>query len=1194
MKPFLICLGLLSFGFVSTVDAQTTVSEIADDNANCFYTPSTRTVDCFSAPDDPSDTGYPLYEGMDEKPESPVNLIFDNNEIIVLDNPNQSYTLNVTGDWTFGNGLEVNVDNDASQLAINIGNNINPGNNANINANLTIGGSLNSGNNTELEGGLTVGGNLNLGNNSELKGIVTVEGDANIGNNVEITGDLSGNNINVGENSTITGNVEGSNINLSNNTTIDGNVNATSSVNNNGTITGYVNAPTINDNGSISGETCDQNNNIGGCAGTEEDGDDTPGPHTFVVPEGVTSITIEVWGAGGNGSPGSSGTIDEITGGGGGGGGAYSRRHLTVEPGQIFDYFVGGSDQTERDSWFRRENQPTFLLYAEGGNDASGDSAGAGGDADNGFGAYRYSGGSGDGGNGQGGGGGSSAGVSSSGTDGSDGGTAPVGGGDGGDGATATTSAEDGSPDGGGGGGGLICNDADDCTDSDPGSGANGRVRISWETDEPADPTETLHHINIDFNNQGLTCAPVEVIFEACANEDCDLKFQDEVSLTATNTGSGNGSGSWIDGASFSFTEQTTRIFARTETGTTTIGANSIDPEPEESSAVRCTDDDCDIEFVDTALLLTNADQSAASLSHYIAGDTLNDLFYLSAIRTDDETGACGPALSDETQDVLWAATTVDPNSPAPTNAKSLQLNDISINTDAGNTPTTVVPVDFNNDGRSDNAFKVQYDDVGELQLKASLELAVGSETQDLLLINDRSLSFRPASFAFSGMSCDGTAVSGGPDPEDLAMFCGAGETFSVTLEALNSLDEVTPNFGNESGGYDLTISRQLVAPTDGNNPALTGDTNISNQTFENGETTLELQWPEVGVITIDIALSEYLSWTGTGNDAITGESGNIGRFVPAYFTIGNNSDPSFLAGNISAAGNFTYQGQEFDLDQHNTLTYFELTPRATTNAALSNYQGDFNRFPSSRTDNNDLIDSLEKASGPGGNLTRVTTEAFVFNYIENGDTIRINVADDDLQTFRIERAVYSSTDLPPAGEDIDTFAATLAMTAAAFTDGDDVCVLSGGTCQGDNVSIEGHDLVYGRVRLYSAQGPDDRDLALPMTLEHWNGEAFEVFTRETGTQTVLDSGDFTVEGLSGFNASGLNPSPEEFDEGRSEVLLTAPNAPGRARIIGENIPEYLFYDWNDSGIETGPRAIASFGTYEGRPPVLFMLPMGR
>ena len=63
----------------------------------------------------------------------------------------------------------------------------------------------------------------------------------------------------------------------------------------------------------------------------------TAGNTTWVCPAGVTSITVECWGAGGGGG----GTSASPTGGSGGAGGSYSKSVLTVTPGNTYQLTVG-------------------------------------------------------------------------------------------------------------------------------------------------------------------------------------------------------------------------------------------------------------------------------------------------------------------------------------------------------------------------------------------------------------------------------------------------------------------------------------------------------------------------------------------------------------------------------------------------------------------------------------------------------------------------------------------------------------------------------------------------------------------------------------------------------------------------------------------------------------------------------------
>ncbi len=208
---------------------------------------------------------------------------------------------------------------------------------------------------------------------------------------------------------------------------------------------------------------------------------------TFTVPSGVTNIVVETWGGGGKG-----GTRTTSGAGGGGGGGAYSRRTVTVTPGQTHYINVGAGSSTTSaggDSWYSTNSFVSgALVLAAGGYSVANNSASgaAGGSAAAGIGDVRFSGGSGANGSSgsYGGGGGSSAGTAAEGADGSGryGGDAPDGGGDGGNGRSGSQgSGSSGLVPGGGGGGGLRTYSYTRYG----GNGANGRVRIRYVNPAP-------------------------------------------------------------------------------------------------------------------------------------------------------------------------------------------------------------------------------------------------------------------------------------------------------------------------------------------------------------------------------------------------------------------------------------------------------------------------------------------------------------------------------------------------------------------------------------------------------------------------------------------------------------------------------------------------------------------------------------
>ncbi|MBL7950443.1 MAG: T9SS type A sorting domain-containing protein [Flavobacteriales bacterium] len=197
---------------------------------------------------------------------------------------------------------------------------------------------------------------------------------------------------------------------------------------------------------------------------------------TFVVPAGVSQVTVECWGGGGRG-----GARTTNGRGGGGGGGAYVRSVISVTEGSTYTVTVGtGSTGTGAggDSWFSTAS----TVMAKGGSSAGNNNANgaSGGAAASSIGTFKFAGGNGaNAPSGTGGGGGSSAGTAAAGNSSTvqAGASAPSGGGAGGDGGNGTfADGEAGSTPGGGGGGG----ERGCCFDVAGGNGANGRVVLTY------------------------------------------------------------------------------------------------------------------------------------------------------------------------------------------------------------------------------------------------------------------------------------------------------------------------------------------------------------------------------------------------------------------------------------------------------------------------------------------------------------------------------------------------------------------------------------------------------------------------------------------------------------------------------------------------------------------------------------------
>jgi aspartate 1-decarboxylase len=198
----------------------------------------------------------------------------------------------------------------------------------------------------------------------------------------------------------------------------------------------------------------------------------TPGTGSVVIPAGVTTVTVETWGAGGGGG---SSNNTSTNGGSGGGGGAYAKGIHAVTSGSTYYYIVGANGTggpansttvptAGTVSWFNATG-----VNAAPGNSANGTLSNGGGAGVNNSTVGPNNGGTAFGNN-----------VATSGTTGNAG--TGTGGGNGGAGAnggtgglgSTTTDGSNGNPPGGGGGGG------NDAAINKGGDGADGQVKITW------------------------------------------------------------------------------------------------------------------------------------------------------------------------------------------------------------------------------------------------------------------------------------------------------------------------------------------------------------------------------------------------------------------------------------------------------------------------------------------------------------------------------------------------------------------------------------------------------------------------------------------------------------------------------------------------------------------------------------------
>ena len=226
-------------------------------------------------------------------------------------------------------------------------------------------------------------------------------------------------------------------------------------------------------------------------------------------------------------------------------------------------------------------------------------------------------------------------------------------------------------------------------------------------------------------------------------------------------------------------------------------------------------------------------------------------------------------------------------------------------------------------------AIGVNYPDVGDIDIAMKDDSTGNPQLPNGIRGASQPFVVRPADFLLSNIvrSADGFANPAAVDANG-PVFIAAGQAFSVTVTAVNSLGNATPNYGQEAAPESVALSATLVAAGGANNPPLSFTTGFGN--FVNGVATgIDFAWGEVGIISLTPGVGDG-DYLGAG-DVTGAPSGNIGRFTPFDFAVSLDNAPAFA----TACGSFTYLGQAFG---YATAPQVTITARNASGGITQNY----------------------------------------------------------------------------------------------------------------------------------------------------------------------------------------------------------------------------------------------------------------
>jgi len=526
----------------------------------------------------------------------------------------------------------------------------------------------------------------------------------------------------------------------------------------------------------------------------------------------------------------------------------------------------------------------------------------------------------------------------------------------------------------------------------------------------------------------------------------------------------------------------------------------------------------------------------------------------------------------------------------------------------------------------------LQYDDAGEVSISL-IDAAenISGQTNPIVV--------RPSDFSIVINDNPATTSNG-------TGFVTAGESFTVKVQALNILGDVTPNYGNEIIPENVNIViDSLVFPIGGeigelnNSSSFTRNASGANSWIycaaENGTCTLPSTatvrygandvYATVANITGAVGCNnsvfgdpiygvgkqcEYVlntestdfennsvSWNEVGAIRLQAQvadenylgAGNITSAVSE--TVGRFYPDSFLLGSNSvgnSCSSFTY------LSQPELTIAYSLAAISTEGDVLNNYDEGLG-YPVGNAVysveyNNSGVDLQSRASiasttWQGGEYTLLDTAAVL-----NRDASREAPLTDVLFGVSVN--------------DIDgRVINTPTINASTATN-----------CAEDNSCNAGElgsaSFYYGRLTLDSAYGPETASLPVNFVTEYWNGQKFvvHVFDDCTGIprnrvffngNSIAAASDLSINLVGGISTAQFNTLSSNavgFIGGDAGFSFSAPGANISLDrfVVDVDLSEldWLRYDWNQDGNDNNdtqvPTATMSFKTYRGHDRILY------
>lgn len=686
-------------------------------------------------------------------------------------------------------------------------------------------------------------------------------------------------------------------------------------------------------------------------------------------------------------------------------------------------------------------------------------------------------------------------------------------------------------------------------------------------------PAPSVHHYELSFQSPALTCEAETVSLRACVDQACSSLYQGEASvrLSATNNAS------WASGTLYFSYGHASNALRKTSAGSTVLSIAAASPAA--TSALVCKNggqiSNCSLDFAATALKITAADGRSA-WPHQVAGTEYTGR--VKAIQTNPETGACQARVKG-VREVGLAFRCLDPGSCIATERGHFFSVAVA---GSGNSPAyTNVNLTFDNNGVAPLRFR--YSDVGQIALYAQLQLtALGNDPAITLTATPASLVVKPDRLvvasvsSLSGQTNPGTSHSG-------AGFTAAGSLFQVELEARNSLDQPTPNFGRETIPEKLRLALASLVY-----PSAQPHVNYAEQLLVNGDfvavparggrvVNAQVAFREAGTIQLQAKLADG-NYLGAGDVSASPVSGNVGRFYPAAFAL-----HEVASAPLCSDGQFSYMQQPnlplrfhlyamseqinqpgLQVDARVLLNYHQFAAGETSYAGLAEPElVAENVTPQQWQQLSNRLINLPALQWQQGKLSFDGRSGLLFS--------RSTAPDGPFL------AVQPGVKIAREQDNRQLLSSLLTMNAATAAD-------CSATASCDAAPLGAPLAFYhGRFVLQPAQGPVQQNIPLRLEAQVWDGSRFSKFTADQCSQT--DPALLSVLQMPNWQAAGDSKPLQQGSSVASSLWLLPQPQTGRW-MMQYAVPVWL--KQRDGGQDVDAKAAVVIGGYRGNDRLIY------